>query len=106
MWLKRCVVPTLPHEFIITDIVYPAILLDYGQSLGFLPTMVGFLQSGLRVLYRSFCSVVPEEDREGNVVVGPDCDPRMKTPNPHIELPYTYLMTWYVMHCPSLMSAV
>ena len=26
--------------------------------------------------------------------------------NPCVELPYTYLMTWYVMHCPSLLSAV
>ena len=30
----------------------------------------------------------------------------MKTPNPRVELPYTYLMAWYVMHCPSLMTAV
>ena len=40
------------------------------------------------------------------MVVGPDGEPRMKTPNPRVELPYTYLMTWYVMHCPSLMSGV
>ena len=30
----------------------------------------------------------------------------MKTPNPRIELPYTYLMAWYVMHYPPLMTAV
>jgi len=40
------------------------------------------------------------------VVVGPDGESMMKTPNPCVELPYTYLMAWYIMHCPSLMSAV
>ena len=40
----------------------------------------------------------PVEDSEGR--------PEVKTPNPRIELPYTYLMTWYIMHCPSLMTAV
>ena len=27
LWLKRCVVPTRPHEVIIADVVYPAVLL-------------------------------------------------------------------------------
>ena len=40
----------------------------------------------------------PEVDSEGR--------PRVKTPNPRIELPYTYLMAWYVMQCPSLMTTV
>ena len=30
----------------------------------------------------------------------------MKTPNPRVELSYTYLMSWNIMHCPSLMTAV
>ena len=98
--------PTLPHEVIVADVVYPAILLVYGWSLGLLPAMVGSLQSGFQALCRSFCNMVADEDREGNVVVSPDGEPQMKTPNPHVELPYTYLMTWYIMHCPSLMSAV
>ena len=106
LWLKRCVVPTLPHEVIVTDVVYPAILLAHGRSLGLPPAMVGCLQSGLQVLCQSFCNVVIEEDKEGNIVVGPDGEPKVKTPNPHVELPYTYFMTWYIMHCPSLMSEV
>jgi len=40
------------------------------------------------------------------VVVGLDGEPRMKTSNPRVELPYTYLMAWYVMHCSSLILAV
>ena len=27
LWLKRCAVPTLPHEVIVADVVYPAVLL-------------------------------------------------------------------------------
>ena len=38
-----------------------------------------------------------KDDGDGNQVVW--------TPNPRVELPYTYLMAWFVMHCPSLMSA-
>ena len=51
--------------------------------------MVGCLQSGLRILSQRFCNVVVEKDREGNTVVDPDGEPRMKILNPRIELPYT-----------------
>jgi len=27
LWLKRCVMPTLPHKVLITDVVYSAVLL-------------------------------------------------------------------------------
>jgi len=30
LWLKRCVVPTLPHEVIVADVVYLAIILAFG----------------------------------------------------------------------------
>jgi len=53
--------------------------------------------------------LVVEEDKEGNVVVGLDGEPQMKTQNPRVELPYTYFMTWYIMYlmyCLSLISAV
>jgi len=106
LWLKRCVVPTLPHEVIVADVVYLAILLAQGWPLSLLSAMVGCLQSGLRILCQNVCDVVTEEDREGNVIVGLDGEPETKTPNPRVELSYTYLMPWYVMHCPSLMSAV
>jgi len=105
LWLKRCVVPTLPHDVIVTNVVYPAVLLALGRFLGILLAMVGYLQSGLRVLCQSFCNVVVKEDK-GNVVINPDGEPKVKAPNPHVELHYTYFMAWYVMHCPSLMSAI
>jgi len=40
LWLKRCVVPTLSHEVIVADVVYPAVLLAYGRSIALLPAMV------------------------------------------------------------------
>jgi len=96
-------VPTLPHEVIVDDVVYPTIFLTYGWSLGLLSAMVSCLQSGLRVLCQKFCNVVVEEGKEGNVVIGSDGEPKMKTLNPHAELPYTYFIAWYIMHYPSLM---
>ena len=45
-------------------------------------------------------------DSQGRPVVDSEGRPEVNTPNPRIELPYTYLMAWYVMHCPSLMTAV
>ena len=55
LWLKRCVVPTLPHEVIIADVVYPVILLAYGKSIALLPAMMAGIQSGLRALVKSLC---------------------------------------------------
>ena len=55
LWLKRCVVLTLPHEIIIVDVVYPAVLLAYGKSIALLSVMVAGIQSGLRALVKSLC---------------------------------------------------
>ena len=48
LWLKRFVMPTLLHEAIITDVVYPAVLLMYDRTLSMLPAMVGCIQSGVQ----------------------------------------------------------
>jgi len=40
------------------------------------------------------------------VFIDQNSDPKLKVPNPRVELSYTYLVAWYVMHCPSLMTAV
>jgi len=68
--------------------------------------MVRCLQSGLRVLTLSFYHVEVMEDEEGNAILDRNGEPKRKTPNPHVELPYTYLVAWYVMYCPALMSTV
>ena len=41
LWLKWCVVPTLLHEVIVADVVYPAVLLAFGRGIALLPMMVG-----------------------------------------------------------------
>ena len=104
--MKRCVVPTLPHEVIVADVAYPAVLLAYGKSIALLPAMVAGIQSRLRALVKSMCKVEAIVDSKGRPKVDSKGRTRVKTPNPRIELPYTYLLAWYVMHCPSLMTAV
>ena len=47
LWLKWCIVPTLPHEVIVADMVYPAIFLVHGWPLSLLSATIGYLQSGL-----------------------------------------------------------
>ena len=42
LWLKHCVVPTPPHEVIVADVVYPAILLAYEKSIALLPATVSY----------------------------------------------------------------
>ena len=91
LWLKRCVVPTLPHEAIISDVMYPVVLLAFSQNLALPPTMVGCIQSGLWILTNSFCEIEALEDEEGNMLVDQNGDPKLKVPNPRVELPYT---TW------------
>jgi len=106
LWLKRCVVPTLPHEVIVTDVVYPDVLLAHGKFIALLPAMVAGIQNGLRTLTKSFCQVEAIVDAEDNPVKDSNGHPLVKTPSPRVELPCTYLMAWYVMHCPSLMTVV
>jgi len=92
LWLKRCVVPTLPHEVIVVDVVYPAVLLAHGKSIALFPAMVAGIQSGLRALAKSFCQVEVIVDAEDHSVTDSNGRPLVKTPNPRVELPYTYLM--------------
>ena len=106
LWLKQCVVPTLSHEVIVADVVYPTIFLAHGKSISLLLAMVAGIQSGLRALMKSFCQVEAIVDAKGNPVKDSNGYPLVKTPSLRVELSYTYLMAWYVMHCPLLMTAV
>jgi len=45
-------------------------------------------------------------DAKRHPVIDSNDHPLVKTPSPKVELPYTYLMAWCVMHCSSLMTAV
>ena len=87
LWLKRFVVPTMPHEVIVVDMVYPAVLLAYGKCIALLPAVVAGFQSELRALVKSLRQVEAIVDSEGRPVVDLEGRPRVKTPNPRIELP-------------------
>ena len=106
LWLKRCVVPTLSHEVIVVNVVSPAVLLAYGKSIALLLAMMAGILSGLYVLAKSFYQVEAIVDAEGHPVTDSNGRPLVKTISPRVKLPYTYLMAWYIMHCPSLMTAV
>ena len=45
-------------------------------------------------------------DARGNSVKDSNGHPLVKAPSSRVELPYTYLIAWYVMHYPSLMTTV
>ena len=51
LWLKRCVVPALPHEVIVADVVYPAVLLAYGRPIALLPATVSYTHLTLPTIY-------------------------------------------------------
>ena len=55
---------------------------------------------------KTFYKVEAPVDDEGNVLIDQNDDPKLKVPNPRVELSYTYLVAWYVMHYPSLMMTV
>ena len=97
--------PTLPYEVIVADVVYPVVLLTFGRSIALLPMMVGCIQSGLHALTKTFYKVKTLANDDGNVFIDQHGDPEVKVSNPRVELPYAYLVAWYVMHCPSLMTA-
>lgn len=65
--------------------------------------MVNNFQSGLQTLSNNF---LPEDKAKGNVAKRTMKKSAMvKMLNPQVEIPYTYLMAWLIMHCPFLMTA-
>jgi len=87
------------------DVVYPAILLAHGKSISLFLAMVASIQSGLQVLTKNLCQVEAVVDSQDRQMVDSEGRPEVKTPNLRVKLPYTYPMSWYIMHCPSLMTA-
>src|SRR3954469_19211930 len=63
-------------------VISPAILLAFGIRLALLPVMIAHIQAGLR--------------QWGQFLMNQEKDPR-------IDMPYVYLVAWYVMHYPPLM---
>lgn len=94
LWFKRCIVPSLPKNAIAINVLYPVVLLACGWPFGL--AMVNNVQSGLRALSNNF---LLEDRTKGKATKGTT---KMKTLNPQVEMPYTYLMVKLVIHCPSL----
>jgi len=92
LWLKRCVVPTVSHEVVVTYVMYLTVFLAHGKSIALLPAMVAGIQSELWALTKSFCQEEAIVDVKGNPVKDSNGHPQVKTLSPRVELPYTYLM--------------
>jgi len=92
LWLKRCVVPTLPHKVIVANVVYPAVLLAFSQSIALLSMIVGCIQSRLQALTKTFCKVEALVDANSNALTDQHGNLEVKVPNFRIELLYTYLV--------------
>ena len=74
-------VPTLPHEVIVVDVVYPAIFFAHRKSIALLPAIVARIQSGLRALTKSFCQVEAIMDANGNPIKDSNGHLLVKTPS-------------------------
>jgi len=97
MWLKRCVVPMLPHEVIVADVVYPAVLLAHGKSIALFPAMVAGIHTGLHALTKSFCQVEAIVDAEGLPVMDFNGYPWLRLPVPGSS---SHILTrWPGMSC-------
>ncbi|ONK58388.1 uncharacterized protein A4U43_C09F11780 [Asparagus officinalis] len=90
IWLKKCVVPYQSGDILPLEVLYPAIQLAYKKELSLLPVMVANIHRGLRQISSAFTQ---KEDV-----------PSARIPLTKVELPYTYLMAWFVLHRSDMMS--
>ncbi|ONK59847.1 uncharacterized protein A4U43_C08F11570 [Asparagus officinalis] len=90
IWLKKCVVSYQSCDALPLEVLYPAVQLAYKKELSLLPVMVANIHRGLRQLSGAFT----RKEKESPTQI-----PTLKT-----ELPYTYLMAWFVLHRPDMMS--
>ena len=98
VWLKKCVVPSPMHDRILSWVLFPSIQLAHGKPLGLLLAMICCIQRGLWALTEAFRR--PPVIKRGKGQVLP-CD----GPCPRMEMPYTYLMAWFALHCPAIIQA-
>ncbi|XP_020251034.1 uncharacterized protein LOC109828452, partial [Asparagus officinalis] len=91
LWLKKCVVPYQSSDALPLEVLFPAVQLAYGRELSLLPAMVASIHCGLRGVVRVLTQVGSK--------------PSTELTCPKVELPYAYLMAWFVLHRPDLMSA-
>src|SRR3954468_4233499 len=115
IWLKRCI---LPVEKIGVDVVLPAVLLCFNHSIALLPALMAGIHRGLMDLVNSFTGL-PKKGSQTKTrksqrasqgpsgVAGEEVETATTSRRaiPRVEMAYTHLMAWFVMHCPRLMDA-
>ena len=84
IWLEKCVV--LTREAVTVGVLLPATRLACGVRIALVPVVISNIQHGLRAVATSYLQDLLKPPRE--------------------RLAYTYLVAWYVLHCPALMSPI
>jgi len=92
VWLKKYVVPSPLHDGSLSWVLLPVVQFIHGKPLGLLPAMVCGIQRDVRALMEAFCR--PPATKRGKGQILPH-----DGPNPRMEMPYIYLMAWFVLHC-------
>src|SRR3954462_9177198 len=82
VWLAKCVVPT--REAVTVGVLLPATRLACGVRIALVPAVIANIQHGLREVAASYL--------------------KDSSKPPRARFAYTYLMSWYVLHCPALMT--
>ncbi|ONK56577.1 uncharacterized protein A4U43_C10F10290 [Asparagus officinalis] len=90
IWLNKCVVPYQSSDALPLEVLYPAVQLAYKKELSLLPVMVANIHRGLRQISSAFTRKESESPTQ--------------IPTIKVELPYTYLMAWFVLHRSDMMS--
>ncbi|ONK72970.1 uncharacterized protein A4U43_C04F25570, partial [Asparagus officinalis] len=91
IWLKKCVVPYQFTDALPIEVLYPAVQLAHRKSLSLLPTMIADINRGL-------CQIISTFTQKGS-------KPLVQIQTVKVELSYTYLMVWFVLHRSDMMSA-
>ncbi|ONK56346.1 uncharacterized protein A4U43_C10F7140 [Asparagus officinalis] len=90
IWLKKCVVPYQSSDVLSPEVLFLAVLLAHRKNLCLLPAMTAGIYRGLRQIVSGFSQ---------------ENSPPTQIPLTKVELPYTYLMAWLVLHRSDMMWA-
>src|SRR3954470_14412077 len=84
IWLAKCVIPT--REASTVGVLLPAARLACEVRVALVPAIIANIQHGLREVSTSYLA--------------------NSSKPPRARLAYTYLVSWYVLHCPALMTPI